>query len=70
MNPASKISPQCVSVLIPLALPKPYDYEVPEGLIVDVGDYVVVPLGTQELVGVVWGRGTIGDFTHASQGDH
>ncbi|MGB5093442.1 MAG: primosomal protein N' [Parvibaculum sp.] len=60
MNPASKISPQCVSVLIPLALPKPYDYEVPEGLIVDVGDYVVVPLGTQELVGVVWGEGRSG----------
>lgn len=57
MKPASKILPQRVSVLIPLALPEPYDYEVPEGLIAAAGDYVVVPLGTQELVGVVWGEG-------------
>lgn len=47
----------CVSVLIPLALPGPYDYQVPDGLIVEPGSYVVVPLGPQELVGVVWGPG-------------
>src|SRR5690606_31572383 len=52
-----------VSVLIPLALPKPYDYKVPAGMTVHAGDYVVVPLGTQELIGVVWGEGS-GEVGH------
>ena len=52
-----------VSVLIPLALPKPYDYKVPAGMTVRAGDYVVVPLGTQELIGVVWGEGS-GEVGH------
>ncbi|ABS63080.1 primosomal protein N' [Parvibaculum lavamentivorans DS-1] len=52
-----------VSVLIPLALPKPYDYKVPAGMTVRPGDYVIVPLGPQELLGVVWGEGT-GEVGH------
>ncbi|MFN3627236.1 MAG: DEAD/DEAH box helicase, partial [Parvibaculum sp.] len=52
-----------VSVLIPLALPKPYDYKVPPGMEVRAGSYVVVPLGTQEIVGVVWGEGS-GEVGH------
>lgn len=52
-----------VSVLIPLALPKPYDYKVPAGMAVRAGDYVVVPLGSQELIGVVWGAGS-GEVGH------
>ena len=52
-----------VSVLIPLALPKPYDYKVPVGMAVRAGDYVVVPLGSQELIGVVWGAGS-GEVGH------
>ena len=52
-----------VSVLIPLALPKPYDYKVPAGMSVRAGDYVVVPLGSQELIGVVWGEAT-GEVGH------
>lgn len=51
-------SPRSVSVLIPLALPGPYDYEVPAGLIVGAGAYVIVPLGAQEILGVVWGPAT------------
>ena len=35
---------QSVSVLIPLALPGPYDYAVPEGLELVRGDFVRVPL--------------------------
>ena len=53
-------SPQRVAVLVPLALPEPYDYEVPDGMSVTPGSYVVVPLGPQELVGVVWGEGKSG----------
>lgn len=52
-----------VSVLIPLALPKPYDYKVPPGMELHAGAYVVVPLGTQELLGAVWGAGS-GEVGH------
>ncbi|TNE40753.1 MAG: primosomal protein N' [Alphaproteobacteria bacterium] len=49
-----------VSVLLPLPLPSPYDYLVPEGLEVGVGAYVEVPLGPRVVTGVVWGPG-VGD---------
>ena len=48
---------QLVSVLIPLGLPGPYDYGVPPGLDIGVGDFVRVPLGPRQVVGVVWGDG-------------
>ncbi|MDR3498509.1 MAG: primosomal protein N' [Parvibaculum sp.] len=51
-------SSRSVSVLIPLALPAPYDYEVPDGLTAEEGAYVIVPLGSQEALGVVWGPGS------------
>ncbi len=44
-----------VSVLVPYPVARAYDYAVPEGLSVEVGDYVVVPLGGREVPGVVWG---------------
>jgi len=53
-----KTLPKSVSVLIPLALPAPYDYEVPDGLIAEPGAYVIVSLGAQQILGVVWGEGT------------
>ncbi|MGC2410039.1 MAG: primosomal protein N' [Methyloceanibacter sp.] len=46
-----------VPVLLPLALPAPYDYLVPEGLDVEPGQFVIVPLGPVERLGVVWPRG-------------
>ncbi|PKQ03827.1 MAG: primosomal protein N', partial [Alphaproteobacteria bacterium HGW-Alphaproteobacteria-10] len=52
-----------VSVLLPLALPRPYDYKVPAGVQVRPGSYVIVPLGPQEVIGVVWGEGT-GEVGH------
>lgn len=54
INPSAKT----VRVLVPLALPEPYDYEVPAGLIVEPGAYVIVPLGAQEILGVVWSEGS------------
>ena len=36
--------PRTVSVLVPLAVPKAYDYAVPPGLDVPVGAYVTVAL--------------------------
>ena len=49
--------PVTVPVLLPLALPAPYDYLVPDGLAVEPGQFVVVPLGPVERLGVVWPRG-------------
>src|ERR671920_354661 len=42
-------------VLIPLALDTAYSYAVPDGLGLEEGDVVQVPLATREVVGVVWG---------------
>ncbi|MGE4313002.1 MAG: primosomal protein N', partial [Pseudobdellovibrionaceae bacterium] len=47
-----------VAVLIPYPVDKPYDYLVPDDMPVQAGDYVIVPLGAREVVGVVWGEGT------------
>lgn len=55
---------QSVSVLIPLALPGPYDYAVPDGLTLARGDFVRVPLGPRQVNGVVWGPGA-GDVAPA-----
>ena len=43
-----------VSVLVPVAVAAPYSYAVPAGLSVAAGDIVEVPLGTRNVVGVVW----------------
>ena len=48
----------CVSVLLPLPLAGAYDYRAPTALGLSPGDFVVVPLGNREAVGVVWGAGT------------
>ncbi len=43
-----------VPVLLPLALEAPYDYLAPPGITLAPGDFVTVPLGTRERIGVVW----------------
>ena len=43
-------------MLLPLALPAPYDYAVPEGMTVASGQFVVAPLSTVDYLGVVWPR--------------
>ncbi|WP_428671865.1 primosomal protein N' [Reyranella sp.] len=45
-------------MLLPLPLADAYDYSVPEGLDVAAGQFVIVPLGKRETLGVVWGDGT------------
>ncbi|HWE47146.1 MAG TPA: primosomal protein N' [Caulobacteraceae bacterium] len=42
-------------VLLPLPLAEAFDYEIPDGLEVAVGDHVIVPLGPREVWGVVRG---------------
>ena len=47
-----------VEVLLPLALETSYSYLAPEGMGVEPGSYVLVPLGTRHVIGVVWGERT------------
>ena len=42
--------------MLPLALPAPYHYLVPDGARVEPGQFVVAPLGPVEYLGVVWTR--------------
>ncbi|HEX2148428.1 MAG TPA: primosomal protein N', partial [Pseudorhizobium sp.] len=43
-----------VPVLVPLPAPGPYSYAVPEGMHVEPGSVVQVPLGPRQVIGVVW----------------
>lgn len=43
-----------VDVLVPYPVDRAYSYYVPEGMDVAPGDYVIVPLGSREVPGVVW----------------
>ncbi len=45
-----------VKVLLPLPLADAYDYGVPEALELAPGDFVKVPLGPRQAIGVVWGK--------------
>lgn len=44
-------------ILFPVNVPAPFDYAVPPGLRLRVGDFVYAPLGQQMKLGVVWGMG-------------
>ena len=55
-SPPSTEAARAVAVLLPLPLAGTYDYAVPEGLEVASGDVVLVPLGSREVWGVVWGE--------------
>ncbi len=58
-NPPARFAGPCeVQVLLPLPLAGAYDYRVPDGMTLQQGDFVVVPLGRREELGVVWGAGT------------
>jgi primosomal protein N' (replication factor Y) len=46
--------PRAVPVLVPLPVPKPYSYMVPEGMNVEPGAIVQVPVGPRQYFGVVW----------------
>jgi primosomal protein N' (replication factor Y) (superfamily II helicase) len=57
-------APARVSVLLPLPLEGAYDYSVPSELSLKPGDFVRVPLGPRNVLGVVWGEGA-GDVAAA-----
>lgn len=43
--------------MVSAPVPRAYDYALPEGMDVAVGDYVSVPLGRRDMTGVVWALG-------------
>ena len=45
-----------VAVMVSVAVDGPYSYRVPEGMAVERGSIVVVPLGPRPTLGVVWGE--------------
>src|ERR1700680_1025392 len=53
-----------VSVLLPLPLAGAYDYLAPREMALKLGDFVSLPLGSNEILGVVWGAAT-GDVAAA-----
>src|SRR5271155_3966166 len=60
---SQKSASRRVAVLLPYPL-GPYDYSLPADMELAVGDYVRVPLGPREILGVVWGEG-LGDVAAA-----
>jgi primosomal protein N' (replication factor Y) (superfamily II helicase) len=50
---AQKVN-RVVPVLVPLPVPEAYSYAVPEGMAVEPGSVVQVPLGPRQVIGVVW----------------
>ena len=61
-------APMLVSVLLPLPLAGAYDYRADADLRLERGDFVIVPLGRREVIGVVWGEGS-GDIGRAKLRD-
>ena len=53
-----------VSVMLPTPVVGPYDYLIPADMKITDGDYVEIPLGKREMVGVVWGP-AMGDVDSA-----
>lgn len=46
-----------VAILLPTNAPRAFDYGVPEGMEIQLGDVVRVPIGAKETLGVVWAQG-------------
>ncbi|HYB09610.1 MAG TPA: primosomal protein N' [Alphaproteobacteria bacterium] len=47
-----------LAVLLPLPLSGAYDYAIPDGIEPASGDFLRVPLGSREVIGVAWGEAT------------
>ncbi len=52
--PAKPMMSRTVPVLVPMPAPRAYSYAVPEGMAVEPGSVVQVPLGPRQVIGVVW----------------
>lgn len=47
---------ETVPVVLPVALGQSYDYLLPDGVAVAAGDFVLVPFGPQNRIGIVWDK--------------
>ena len=47
--------PRNVQILFPVNVTGPFDYQVPPGMKIDLGEIVYAPIGQQQKLGVVWG---------------
>jgi primosomal protein N' (replication factor Y) (superfamily II helicase) len=54
VNPSRTAAARRARVLLPLPLPEPLDYLIPDQMAAAPGSFVRVPLGGRSLVGVVW----------------
>ena len=45
---------QTAQILFPVNVPTAFDYAVPDGLVLQRGDFVYAPIGKQMKMGVVW----------------
>ncbi len=54
MTADSATDPKVAEVLLPLALEGAYSYGIPDGMTLRPGDFVAVPLGPRQTIGVVW----------------
>jgi primosomal protein N' (replication factor Y) len=50
--------PFSVPVLVPMPAERPYSYAVPDGMRIEPGSIVRVPLGPREVAGIVWDGGS------------
>ncbi len=57
-TPQNGIPGHSVSVLLPVLPLRAFDYFVPKGLDIELGQYVRVPLGPRSVLGVVWDKGS------------
>lgn len=53
-DPPATLAERVVPVMVPMPAPKPYSYAVPDGMHVEPGAIVQVPLGPRQVIGVVW----------------
>jgi primosomal protein N' (replication factor Y) len=67
----NSVPSRVADVLVPVAVDVAYSYRVPAGMEVAPGDFVDVPLGTRDAVGVVWAvRPAAGDNLKPIAGRH
>lgn len=45
---------QIAQILFPVSVPEPFDYEIPSGMKLKVGDFAFAPIGKQVKLGVIW----------------
>ena len=57
-KPVDTPAQRTVRVLLPLPLGSGYDYLVPPDFAIKIGQFVTVPLGKKESVGIVWAEGS------------